>query len=150
MENNILKKIIQIRIAVGFLMEEHKWWHSSFFAPITTEFLGYIFPKSIKLNSDFYLEAIRHSIDSEVGANYYHLFRLPIHVEEKLFKNASLSAEEIVPNMVNALELLENSAKGLNVEQHQGPINIGSSEQLNEDVIQAFAAYYFSAFENNY
>lgn len=150
MNHNILEQISQLRLSVGYLMEEKKWWHSHFFEPTSTDFLAYIFPKSIKQNSDFYLEAIRYSVDAEVGANYYHLFRLPIHVEENLYKKASIGAQEIVSNKENAIEILRKLTEDLSVEQNQGPINVGSSEHLNEDLIQAIAAHYLSSFENNY
>ena len=131
-------------------MEENKWWHSHFFESTSNNFLAYIFPKSIKQSSEFYLETIRHSVDAEVGSNYYHLFRLPVQLEEKLYKRAYFSADETLSRGENALEVLRNLSEDLSVEHHHGPINIGSSEHLNEDVIQAMAAHYLSAFEYNY
>ncbi|GEM_PF-1388632 len=150
MEESVLKKVLILRSAVGFLMEDKKWWHSNFFEETSTDFLAYIFPKSVKQQSNFYLEAIRHSVDAEVGANYYHLFRLPVQGEEKLYKIVSLDSNKIVSSSESALEVLKKLTGDLFVDQHQGPINIGSSEQLSEDVIQVIAAHYLSSFENDY
>jgi hypothetical protein len=150
MKESVLKEVLILRTAVGYLMEEKKWWYSNFFEPTSADFLAYIFPKSIKKQSNFYLEAIRHSVDAEVGANYYHLFRLPVQGEEKLYRKVRLGLNETVSSSESAFDALKKLAGGLLVDQHQGPINIGSSEQLNEDVIQVIAAHYLSAFENNY
>lgn len=150
MNNFILNNIINLRLTVGYLIEEKKWWHSQFFEPSSNDFLAYIFPKSNKQKSDFYLNAIRYSIDAEVGSNYYHLFRLPIHLEEKTYKLANTISEDLMSDKQSPIEVLRNLTNDLSVEQHQGPINIGSSTELNEDVIQAFAAHYLSAIENNY
>ena len=149
MKEELLERIMKLRIAVGYMIEKQAWWHTKFFAPSSNDFLAYIFPKSAKENSAFFLDAIRFSVDSEVGANYYHLFRFPVELEEKL-NQIHLSKEEPLNSEEKALKVLQQLSDGLSVENNNGPINIGSSDQLGSDTIQAIAAQYYSAFMNNY
>jgi hypothetical protein len=144
------EKIQELRAVVGFLMEDRKWWPSQFFESSSNDFLSYIFPKSINQKMDFFLEPIRHLVDVEVGANYYHLFRLPIQMEEKLFKTAKSLVKPHSLSHESALEYLKNLSEDLLIERHQGPINIGSTERIDSDLIQVFAAHYLAAFENEY
>jgi hypothetical protein len=50
----------------------------------------------------------------------------------------------------DSLEFLKKIAEDLFIEQHHGPINIGSSEHIDLDIIRTIAAHYLSAFENDY
>lgn len=150
MEHIDSKKIHELRTLVGFLMEDRKWWTTQFFESSSKDFLNYIFPKSINQQKEFYLEPVRHLVDAEVGANYYHLFRLPIQMEEKLFKTAKSQVKTHALSYDSALEYLKNISEDLLIERHQGPINIGSTEMMDSDLIQVFAAHYLSAFENDY
>lgn len=143
-------KIQELRAVVGFLMEDRKWWNSQFFESSSNDFLSYIFPKSINQKKEFYLEPVRHLVDAEVGANYYHLFRLPIQIEEKLFKTGKSQFNIQSLTHETALEYLKNLSEDLLIERNQGPINIGSTERMDSDLIQVFAAHYLSAFENDY
>lgn len=150
MKDNILTKISELRYVVGSLMEAKKWWSTQFFDFNSKAFLGYIFPKSINQKMDFFLDPSRHLVDAEVGANYYHLFRLPIQVEEKLFKMAKFQPNDQSISEEDSLEFLKKLAEDLFIEQHHGPINIGSSEHIDSDIIRTLAAHYLSAFENDY
>ncbi|MCS5488901.1 BrxE family protein [Algoriphagus limi] len=150
MKEALLNKILELRTTVGFLMEETNWWNTQFFESTSNDFLGYIFPKSINQKKDFYLDLIRYLVDIEVGANYYHLFRLPVQVEEKLYKMSD-SQEKVQPITYDkAILCLKSLSEDLSIEPHQGPINIGSSEAISSDIIQVLAAHYLSAFENDY
>ncbi|MFC5191886.1 BrxE family protein [Algoriphagus aquatilis] len=150
MKESVFVKISELRTVVGFLMEDRKWWNTQFFESSSKDFLGYIFPKSINQKMNFYLDPIRHLVDSEVGANYYHLFRLPIQVEEKLFKMAKIQVEDKSLTYDGALECLKSLSEDLSIERHHGPINIGSTERIDSDIIQVLAAHYLSAFEHDY
>jgi hypothetical protein len=144
------EKIQELRAVVGFLMEDRKWWPSQFFESSSNDFLSYIFPKSINQKMDFYLDPVRHLVDAEVGANYYHLFRLPIQIEEKLFKTGKSQFNFQSLTHETALEYLKNLSEDLIIERHQGPINIVSTDKIDRDLIQVFASHYLSAFENDY
>ena len=87
-------------------------------------------------------------MDSEVGANYYHLFRLPVEIEEQLHKGGYDVV--VIQNEEHALRILEVNSGGLDVERNIGPVNMGAVSPLNKDVVEAISAQYFSAFGNNY
>lgn len=148
MNKGMLDKIKEVRYAVGFLMEKNKWYQTNFFELESKDFLNYIFPRSISHNSEFHLEAMRYFLDSEVGANYYHLFRLPIEIEEKLHKGRL--DDVVIQNEEHALSILEENSGGLFVERNFGPVNIGAVSLLNIDVIEVISAQYYSAFNNDY
>ena len=150
MKDDLLEKINKLRIAVGYMTEQMAWWDTKFFAPASNDFLAYIFPKSIKDNSNFFLDAIRFLVDKEVGANYYHLFRLPMELEEQLRKKTSQANEKLINTEEMALKVLEQLSDSLTVEKNEGPINIGSSDKMNADIVQVFAAQYYSAFNKKY
>ena len=149
MKEKLLKQISQLRIAAGYMMEKQEWWNTKFFKNTTSSFLAYTFPKSIKNNTSFYLEPIRYLIDQEVGANYYHLYRLPVEIEEQLHKT-NFSTDVSIESEEAALEVLQQLSKGISIDDSQGPVNIGSSDRLNRDTIQTIAAHYHTAFTNNY
>ena len=148
MKDGVLEQIKQVRIAVGFLIEKNSWWHTNFFAPTSKDFLSYIFPKSTNDYCGFHLEAMRYALDSEIGANYYHLFRLPVEIEEQLYKGSYDLA--VIESEEHALRILEDNSGGLNVEYNIGPVNIGAVSPLNKDIVQVISAQYYSAFKNDY
>jgi hypothetical protein len=112
--------------------------------------MSYAFPKSKKIQSNAALDALRFSIDKEVGSNYYHLFRFPISVEEMIYKNSYPSISNLFDSENSALELLSIMSNGLIIDYRPGPKNIGSIDQLDDDIIQVFSAEYLNAFKNNY
>ena len=91
--------------------------------------------------------SVRYFIDSKVGANYYHLFRLPMSIEELIKKKGEKS---IKLSEKEAINLLSNIANNLSVNNNSGPKNIGSIDNLDNDIIQVFAAEYLNAFNNDY
>lgn len=150
MEEELIEKTLKLRIVVGYLIESENWWNTKFFDPTSKDFLDYIFPKSKNDKSVFFIDAFRYLTDMEVGANYYHLFRLPIKLEEQLYKKVRLSIGEVINSKEHALSILHDFSESLNIEKKSGPINIGESNQFNIDTIQAIAAHYDSGFKNNY
>lgn len=151
MKEDLLNQIIKMRLDVAFLMENKLWINTEFFKSSSVDFLNYIFPKSTNKNSNYYLDPTKHSIDKVVGANYFHLFRLPSSIEEQISKKSSrtnLNSISIDPDQ--ALKELDQMANGLIVDRFDGPINIGSSDNLSFDHINSIAAHYYSAFKNGY
>lgn len=150
MKTEIINNIINLRAAISFLGEKKSWWNSNFHDSSSEDFLTYIFPKSS--NTQFFCSCIsaRNYIDNEVGANFYHLFRLPMTVEEltsnkaKIYDNISYKSEE------EAINTLKEKAMNLSSDGKGGPKNIGSIDQINEDMIQVFSVEYLTAFENDY
>lgn len=146
----MIDDIIDLRSAISYLMEHSHWWQLNFYDSSSADFLKYIFPKSP--NTQFLCSCIasRNCVDNEVGANYYHLFRLPMSIEE-LISNRVRSADIITCSSVEeALQALKQKALDLSVDLSGGPKHIGSVEQLNEDIIQVLSVEYLTAFQNEY
>ncbi|WP_298286813.1 BrxE family protein [uncultured Lutibacter sp.] len=150
MNKNIIKKLTDLRGAVAFLGEKNKWWNSSFFDSGSKDFLTYIFPKSKNIQLNCALDVVRQKTDAQVGANYYHLFRLKVIYEELINEQVTQLKGELFPTEKDALAVLNEIAGNLIVTDSPGPKNIGVIEELDENLIQAFAAEYLSAFKNNY
>ena len=150
MKIELITKITALRKAVSFLGEKKKWWNTQFQESSSKEFLAYIFPKSKNTQLTSANKATQHLIDMQVGANYYHLFRLPLSMEEMIYEQERNVQIESFISEEEALTLLDKIALGLSASNTSGPINIGSSDQINDDIIQAFAAEYLNAFNNDY
>lgn len=150
MKTEIIKNIIDLRAAVSFLGEKYSWWNSNFYDPSSKDFLAYIFPKSS--NTQFICSCIstRDYIDNEVGANFYHLFRLPMSVEELIKDNAKSIQINPYNFEEDALQTLKEKAINLSSDGKGGPKNIGSIDRINEDLIQVFSVEYLTAFLNDY
>lgn len=145
-------KILQLRCAVSYLYEQKAWWDTNFYDPDSKAFLSYIFPKSNNSQPSAAFDVFRHLIDKEVGSAYYHLFRLPVSMEEKMFQNLDYLSNFEFNSVNGALDFLSNTANGLTVipDSGTGPKNIGSVDKLNENILAVIAAEYYSAFTHNY
>lgn len=150
MNINVINDIIELRMAVSFLGERKNWWNSNFHDSSSMDFLGYIFPRSS--NTHFLCSSIstRNRIDNEVGANYYHLFRMPLSVEELIINKAQIADIKLYSSEGEALQLLKENATNIDSDGKGGPKNIGSIDQINEDLIQVFSVEYLTAFQNDY
>jgi len=150
MKIELIQTIISLRSAVSYLGEKKAWWNSSFHESSSKDFLTYIFPKS--KNTQYTCSSIstRNYIDNQVGANYYHLFRLPMSVEELINRNEKNLILNLIESEESALEILEDIAGDLPTDGNSGPKNIGSVDQLNRDILQVFASEYLIAFMNDY
>ena len=108
-------KILQLRCAVSYLYEQKAWWDTNFYDPDSKAFLSYIFPKSNNSQPSAAFDVFRHLIDKEVGSAYYHLFRLPVSMEEKMFQNLDYLSNFEFNSVNDALDFLSNTANGLTV-----------------------------------
>ena len=147
MNEKSLQAIVNLRKAVSFLGENKNWWNSSFHDSSSADFLSYIFPKTAKTKGQFSNFSARHFLDAQVGANHYHLFRFPVLLEEALTKSKS---ELVIQSEDDAIESLKEIADGLSVDNNPGPKNIGTSDKVNTDLLQVFAAEYYAAFTNGF
>ena len=146
----IYKSIIELRLIVAYLGEKKSWWNTKFFDNSSKEFLSYIFPKSKSTQLRCSILSTRDFIDNQVGANYYHLFRFPMSVEELIHENLIDINLNIINSEDIALKILENMACNLSTDGNNGPKNIGSVDILSIDILQVIAAEYFHAFTNDY
>lgn len=150
MKIELVKSIIVLRATVSFLGEKKSWWNSNFYDTSSKDFLSYIFPKSSNTQISNCSIAARNYIDNVVGANYYHLFRLPLSVEELISCKVKEADIRTFNNEEEALNALKKKAMNLSSDGKKGPKNIGTIDHINEDLIQVFSVEYLSAFENNY
>tara|TARA_B110000046_G_scaffold178415_1_gene206278 strand:- start:1065 stop:1538 length:474 start_codon:yes stop_codon:yes gene_type:complete len=150
MKIDLINNIIDLRAAVSFLGEKKSWWNSNFHDSSSKDFLTYILPKSKNTQFSCSNVSSRHFTDNEVGANYYHLFRLPMSVEELVDNNEKSATIHSFESEENAKQSLMELATNLSVDSKGGPKNIGSSDQLDNELLQVFAAEYLNAFENDY
>jgi len=150
MEKNLINNIIDLRAAVSFLGEKKAWWNSNFYESSSKDFLTYIFPKS--KNTQFSCSNIstRNFIDKEVGANYFHLFRLTISMEELISSTEKKTTIIDIKSEENALKILTELAYNSSTDGNSGPKNIGSVDQMNIEILKVFAAEYLNAFKNDY
>src|SRR5690606_30231241 len=103
MNSDLISNIIYIRGAVSYLAEQNEWWDTHFYEASSIDFLAYIFPKSKNIQFSCSSIATRHFIDAQVGANYYHLFRLPVSFEELIHKRETTSE---IPSMGSEKEAI--------------------------------------------
>jgi hypothetical protein len=150
MKTDLIKSIIALRAAVSFLGEKKAWWNSEFHKASAEEFLKWVFPKLT--NSQFSCSNIvtRNFTDNEVGANYYHLFRLPMSIEELINNTEKSMAIHSFESEEQALKSLKELSLDLATDRRDGPKNIGSADKMDGDLLQVFAAEYRYAFENDY
>ena len=120
MEKNLINNIIDLRAAVSFLGEKKAWWNSNFYESSSKDFLIYIFPKS--KNTQFSCSNIstRNFIDKEVGANYFHLFRLTISMEELISSTEKKTTIIDIKSEENALKILTELAYNSSTDGNSG------------------------------
>lgn len=149
-----LQQLVRIRLLVGFLGEKRQanWWDCGFLDPTGTKFLQTTFPRTFAcaaLHST--TEAARLIHDSRIGrVGVFHLFRLPVDIEDQLAtwvsKLAQDQAEGTTLSWETALhELNQFSASQLTAPQ--GPVQVGVPNKiLTAASISELAAHYHSAF----
>lgn len=150
MKRDLIDKIINLRNVVAYLGEKKTWWNSQFYESSSKAFLSYVFPKSKNTEFSCSSRSARNFVDNQVGATYYHLFRLPLSVEELIDKNQKTALVKTIDSEETAINLLFEISNGLATDENKGPINIGSTDQLNEEMLQVFASEYLNAFKNNF
>jgi HD-like signal output (HDOD) protein len=150
MKTDTIKNVIILRAAVSFLGEKKLWWDTKFHDSSSKDFLSYIFPKSKNTQFSCSNIATRNFIDNEVGANYYHLFRLPVSIEEHLHNHEKNTEVDKMESEAEAIQVLTHIANNLSINNNSGPKNIGSVDKIDNETIQVFAAEFLNAFKNDY
>lgn len=145
-----INNLLLTRIAVAVLGENNGWWDTKFFSTSSKSFLNFVFPRSKNIQFSAAFDAIKAIVDDKVGANNFHLFRLSINYEEQMHHMLKDGDFESYLSLERAREILRVLASELSVDNVNGPKNIGNIHELNQDLIQAFAAEYLNADNNNY
>ncbi|WP_027137226.1 BrxE family protein [Gaetbulibacter saemankumensis] len=144
-----INNLLLTRVAVAVLGEKNGWWKTKFFNESSKIFLNFTFPRSKNVQYAAAFDAIKSIIDKKVGPNHFHLFRLSINYEEQIHNQLLKGDFDEYLSFDKARELLNEFAKSLPVDIAQGPKNIGSINEIDDNLIQAFAAEYLKAFESN-
>ncbi len=150
MTKDNIKKLLLTRVAVAVLGEHRGWWKTNFFGASSKPILNYVFPRSKNIQYSAAFDAIKEIVDERVGANNFHLFRLSINYEEQIHHLLKDTHFEDYLSEAKAIEILQTLANGISVDIEKGPKNIGNIQELDQNLIQAFAAEYLNAERNNY
>lgn len=152
--NSIAKTIAELRVLVGYLGEKNQanWWTSDFFSPTGGSFLSHLFNRSLftaQYQGVTAAAAIIHDESIGVG-QIYHLFRLPIGLEQASAN--ALNDMDFVQELQSRLSNKESAMTRLaalaeEVDQvSAGPVSMGlMSQDLEVDLLRA-AGFYHAAF----
>jgi len=152
--NTIATTIAELRVLIGYLGEKGQanWWTSEFFSATAAAFLAPIFNRSLFLAQYRGATAAAAKVhDEAIGVGrIYHLFRLPIGLEQASADALSEAAfVQTVKSLLVNRELALARLAELAVKQESassGPVSVG---QMSEDLraeLQRAAGFYCSAF----
>jgi len=150
-----LQTLLFLRAVVAALGERATppWWRTTMLTDVGLRICGRVFPRTALQAA---LKSVtlfaQHDHDERVGANRYHLFRLPAQGERALWSDllqgsgpaeigALLNGDRQV--LLDRLELIAGAQK---VEAAEGPIRMGTADELeNPDAIARCAAHYLAS-----
>lgn len=156
MNKGLAEKYITLRVIVGYLGEKSQfnWWDTNFLSTIGLEYLAINFPRSAFVAGVTSVsEAARRFHDNRIGkGGVYHLFRLPLSIEETLHSHLMvLEKSELTSYLkdsstsLSKLESLVDST----VDSSEGPVQIGTEKQIQDEfAIFELAKHYLDAFYN--
>lgn len=153
-----VKQFVRLRLLVGFLGEKRQagWWDCGFLDSTGKRFLETTFPRTFvcaALRST--TEAARLVHDSHIGrVGVFHLFRLPVDIEDQLAAHVSelASCAEYAMTLTwdAALKELAEFAE-VSLTAPQGPVQVGVEKRiLTAPSISELAAHYLSAFNGHF
>ena len=140
--------LASLRVIVGFLGSKGQvgWWDCAFLDETGQRFLSTTFPRSaFTAGMMSTTEAAQREHDQALGKRgCYHLFRLPISIEDRL--RATAFDVQLPTSQEEALKALSALADG-GVKAPTGPVQIGVEKRiLTSDAVSEIAAHYHSAF----
>lgn len=143
-----LTKLDRLRCLIALLgSKKHAaWWDCSFMDDTGIQFLSNAFPRSAAAAAlHATTEAAQRVHDAALGRiGCYHLFRLPLAIEDRLLEIRS--AAPAIPSKQDALAELAGMA-GAPIDAPEGPVQIGvESKILTDAALRNLAAHYHSAF----
>jgi hypothetical protein len=152
--NLLPTNIAEVRVLVGFLGEKGQfgWWSSEFFSDSAAAFLAPIFNRSLFLAQYQGATAAAAKVhDEAIGVGrIYHLFRLPIGLEQASADalNDDAFVQSVQTSLVNldlALARLAQLA-GKSESASPGPVSLGQMSQDLKPELQRAAGFYCAAF----
>lgn len=151
--NSIARTIAELRVLIGYLGEKGQanWWASEFFSTTAAAFLAPIFNRSLFLAQYQGSTAAAAKVhDEAIGVGrIYHLFRLPIGLEQASADalNDAAFVQTVQDRLANrglALARLAELA-GKAESASPGPVSVGQMSQDLKVELQRTAAFYYSA-----
>ncbi|TEU25823.1 BrxE family protein [Alkanindiges illinoisensis] len=151
--NTIGTIIAELRILIGYLGEKDQanWWGCEFFSPTATAFLAPIFNRSLFLAQYQGATAAAAKVhDEAIGiGRIYHLFRLPIGLEQASADalndatfiqamQARLANRELA--LTRLAELAEKAESA-----SPGPVSLGQMSQDLKSELQRAMGFYYAA-----
>jgi len=155
MNDEIKKKVLQLRMVVGFLGEraQYNWWPTAFFESSSHIFLKPIYTKtSILAQYHGVVEAARRLHDEHLNVGSYNLFRLPEEIEHSLHILVSNNAQNnftfhSLQSKANALEFLVSMAAS-HITTSEGPSLVSKIKDFDSTkALEKTAGTYITAFE---
>jgi hypothetical protein len=152
----LIQELVRLRLLVGFLGEKHqaKWWDCGFLDVTGKRFLQTTFPRTfLPAAVRSTTEAARLVHDSRIGrVGVFHLFRLPVDIEDQLeawvSELAQDQAEDTTLSWDAALDELNQFSES-QFTAPEGPVQVGVPKKILTAVsISELAAHYHSAFSN--
>lgn len=152
--NAIATTIAELRVLIGYLGEKNQanWWGSEFFSATATAFLAPIFNRSLFLAQYQGATAAAAKVhDEAIGVGrIYHLFRLPIGLEQASADalNDATFVQAVQARLANRelaltrLAELAEKAKSAS----PGPVSLGQISQDIKADLQRAAGFYCAAF----
>ncbi|MDI3291588.1 BrxE family protein [Polyangium sp. 15x6] len=151
MRSSHLSTIAHVRFLAGALGERAGWWTSQFTQAASRSALERLFPRTASRAAlGSVVEAARRAHDAQLGPGSYHLFRLPVHLEDRL---AGWLADGKTPldwpplaedALLVALDKL--AGKAIVAVKGPGPLRLGVPKQLDlERTFREIAAAYRTA-----
>lgn len=145
--------IAELRVLIGYLGEKGQanWWGCEFFSPTATAFLAPIFNRSLFLAQYQGVTAAAAKVhDDAIGVGrIYHLFRLPIELEQAAAD--ALNNATFVQTLQSKLASRETAQARLaelagTVESSMpGPVSLGLISRDIGAELQRAAGFYFAA-----
>lgn len=146
--------IAEIRVLVGYLGEKNQggWWGSDFFSNTASAFLAPIFNRSLFLAQYQGATAAAAKVHDEVigVGRTYHLFRLPIRLEQASADalNDAAFVKALQTKLANrelALARLAELAEKTEAAS-PGPVSLGPMSQDFKTELRRAAGFYAAAF----
>jgi hypothetical protein len=150
---SLLEEIARLRLLVGYLGQRKQfgWWDCTFLDPTGLQFLATTFPRTARLAGlRSVTEAACRVHDQALGRGAFHLFRLPLAIEERVEEAVPEFGESfdfsIVASKEASLTLLGEMADA-RITAPAGPVQVGVAKKiLTRTSVGELAAHYGSAF----
>ena len=152
--NAIATTIAELRVLIAYLGEKDQanWWGCEFFNATATAFLAPIFNRSLFLAQYQGATAAAAKVhDEAIGVGrIYHLFRLPIRLEQASADalNDTAFVQTVQTKLVNReLALTRLAEFAITAESASpGPVSLGLMSQDLKAELQRAAGFYWAAF----